>query len=285
MEASVSADGMIPFEVGNLGSLQYILHRSHPVDGIMPPQGLEISIYPMKSSSRDRYSDKQESVRTMFDGIARRYDVLNHVLSSGFDILWRKKAIRLLRKTSPKTILDVATGTADFAIEAARLLDASVIGLDLSEQMLQRGTEKVRRKGLESHINLEQGQAEALRFENESFDAVTVAFGVRNFADIDRGLTEMFRVLRPGGTAMVLEFSKPRLFPFKQLYRFYFHNILPRIGGYISNRKEPYRYLPNSVEGFPDGNSFLLMLQKAGFVQTQLRLLTFGIATIYTGTK
>lgn len=251
----------------------------------MPPKSLEFSTYSMTSSSRDPYSDKQESVRIMFDGIAHRYDLLNHVLSSGFDIFWRRKAIKLLRKASPQTILDVATGTADFAIEAAKRLDAKIIGIDLSEQMLQKGTQKVRRQRLEGRITLEQGQAEALRFENDTFDAVTVAFGVRNFANIERGLTEMFRVLRPGGTALVLEFSKPRTFPFKQLYRFYFHNILPSIGGYVSSRKEPYQYLPDSVEGFPDGNNFLALLQNAGFTQTRQRVLTFGIATIYMGTK
>ena len=230
-------------------------------------------------------STKQEYVRSLFDGIASHYDFLNHFLSSGFDILWRRHAIRFLRESHPRLILDVATGTADLAIEAARSLGASVIGIDISNQMLSLGRRKISQKGLIELISLRPGNAESLEFEDNMFDAVTVAFGVRNFSDAGKGLTEMHRVLKPGGMAVILEFSKPRIFPVRQIYNLYFERILPFLGGVISESRESYDYLPNSVREFPDNTRFLELLHSVGYSNTRQHRLTFGIATIYLGTK
>ena len=228
---------------------------------------------------------KQQYVRRLFDGIAPRYDFLNHFLSSGFDILWRRKAVGFLRDEHPGRILDVATGTADVAIEAARTLDATVQGIDISGEMLKLAKAKVSRFGLVDRVLLELGEAESLRFQTDSFDAATVAFGVRNFADVDQGLAEILRVLRPNGTLVILEFSRPRTFPFRQLYGFYFRRVLPVIGGIVSKKKESYEYLPHSVMEFPDGDEFLDILTRAGFANTRQHTLSLGIATIYTGKK
>jgi demethylmenaquinone methyltransferase/2-methoxy-6-polyprenyl-1,4-benzoquinol methylase len=224
-------------------------------------------------------------VRTLFDGIAHRYDLLNHVLSAGLDIFWRRRAIATLDDIHPRAVLDVATGTGDFAIAALRANPASVVGVDISQNMLAKGREKIARKGLENRISLQTGDAEHLDFPADSFDAVTVAFGVRNFEHLEQGLLGMHRVLRPGGKIVVLEFSRPQTAPFRQMYFFYFRHILPRIGRAVSDHDEAYTYLPDTVMRFPEGAEFLGILQKVGFSRTTENRLTGGIVTIYTGIK
>jgi len=221
----------------------------------------------------------------MFDNIAPKYDFLNHFLSFGIDKIWRRKAIRLLMKYNPANILDVATGTGDFAIESLKTGAQKVVGVDISEEMLAVGRVKIEKLGLGNRIVLQQGDSEELKFSDNSFDAVTVAFGVRNFENLSKGIDEIFRVLKPGGIVCVLEFSKPRYFPVKQLYTFYSFYILPFLGRLFSNDKSAYRYLPESVEVFPDGEDFLAVLMKSGFTQTIQHRQTFGVATIYTGIK
>ena len=221
----------------------------------------------------------------MFDNIAYRYDLLNHLLSGGVDLYWRRKAIQTLTQHHPKRILDVATGTADFAIAALRLNPEKVIGVDISEPMLEVGRKKIAQRNLNGVIQLQSGEAENLMFGAASFDAAIVAFGARNFEHLDKGLSEMYRVLRTGGKIVVLEFSRPKMFPFRQLYFFYFKNILPMVGRMISKDKEAYQYLPDTVMKFPEGNEFLNRLSNAGFSVVKEERLTFGIATIYTGIK
>lgn len=228
---------------------------------------------------------KKEQVAKMFDNISHRYDFLNHFLSLGIDKSWRKKAIRILEPWHPQYILDVATGTGDFALQALALKPKKITGIDISEGMLEIGRKKVRDRNLSTIIDLIHGDSENLPFEENKFDAVTVAFGVRNFENLKRGMREICRVLKPGGTLVVLEFSKPSRFPFKQVYNFYFKYILPKIGSAVSNDKAAYTYLPKSVEAFPDGEDFLHILQEVGFKNTQCSSLTFGISSIYTGTK
>lgn len=224
-------------------------------------------------------------VRAMFNNIAHRYDFLNHFLSAGIDFVWRRKAVNRLKEISPRTILDIATGTADLAIEAIRLKPEKIIGIDIAEAMLEHGRKKVRRKGLDNLITLETGDSEALRFADNSFDAVMVAFGVRNFGNLRKGLSEMHRVLKPGGMAVILEFSMPRKWPFRRLYLFYFRFILPLVGRLVSGDPAAYTYLPESVSQFPDGTDFLKILEDTGFQNTRHTSLTFGIATIYTGIR
>lgn len=221
----------------------------------------------------------------MFNSISKRYDFLNHFLSLGIDILWRKKAIRQLRSIQPKLILDVATGTGDLAIEALKLKPERVIGVDISEGMLEVGRQKMKQLGHEEVIEMQLGDSEQLLFEDNKFDAVIVAFGVRNFQDLEKGLADMQRVLRPGGKLVVLEFSKPTNFPMKQLYGFYFNVILPVIGKLVSKDSAAYTYLPESVAEFPYGKMFTDTLDKLGFKDTQCIPLTFGISSIYTGVK
>lgn len=229
---------------------------------------------------------KTAQVARMFDGIAHRYDLLNHLFSLGIDVLWRKRCIRILRKEKPQTMLDVATGTADFAIEAVRMgLDVHVTGVDISAGMLDRGREKVKARGWDERIQLIQGDSVALPFEDGTFDVFTVAFGVRNFEDLDGGLRDMFRVLRPGGLGLVLEFSKPRHFPIKQLFGLYFKRIMPTLGRWVSKDPAAYTYLPESVDAFPEGDDFLQHMARAGYADLKSRMLTGGIATIYTGRK
>lgn len=228
---------------------------------------------------------EKEYVRSLFDKIAFRYDLLNHLLSGGVDLYWRRAAVQTLGTFRPKRILDVATGTADFALAAMRLAPDEVIGVDISDQMLEVGRSKIAQRKLTEKIRLQNGEAEQLQFESGTFDASIVAFGARNFEDLDKGLSEMCRVLRPGGGIVVLEFSRPRVFPLKQLYFFYFRHILPTIGRMISNDKEAYQYLPDTVMRFPEGKDFLLRLQNAGFTSLREQRLTFGIATIYSGVK
>ncbi len=228
---------------------------------------------------------KKENVRKMFNNISGHYDFLNHFLSFGIDILWRKKMIRKMGKFQPKSILDVATGTGDLAIEALKLKPQKIVGLDISEGMLDIGQKKLNRRKLDSYIDLQLGDSENMPFTDESFDASMVAFGVRNFGTLDKGLAEMYRVLKNEGWIWVLEFSKPKNFPIKQLYNFYFKNILPLIGRIISKDQSAYTYLPDSVQEFPSGENFLEHLKKTGFGELKMFPLSFGIATIYCGKK
>ncbi len=240
-----------------------------------------MSVVPYKN----QHTTKKEQVATMFDNISRRYDFLNHFLSLGTDIYWRKKAIRMLRPEQPKTILDIATGTADFAIEALALHPEQIIGVDISEGMLEIGRKKLKQRRLDDRITLRTGDSERLLFDDNIFDAVIVAFGVRNFEHLEQGLADMYRVLKPGGTVVILEFSKPRMFPLKQLYQFYFKYILPVVGRLVSKDQTAYTYLPESVQAFPDGRAFLDILNAVGFKNTLCKTLTFGISSIYMGKK
>ena len=234
---------------------------------------------------KDKQGSKKQQVAQMFDNISHKYDFLNHFLSLGIDIAWRKKAIKMLKKDQPKQILDIATGTGDFAVEALALNPDKVTGVDISEGMLEVGRKKMKKKGLDDRIELLSGDSEGLQFDDNKFDAVIVAFGVRNFENLEKGLRDMHRVLKPGGKTVILEFSKPKSFPFKQLYHFYFKWILPKIGNVISNDTAAYTYLPESVQEFPDGQKFLSILDKIGFKNTQCKALTLGISSIYIGTK
>lgn len=234
---------------------------------------------------KEDQAGKKQQVARMFDSISPKYDFLNHFLSLGIDIRWRKKAIRKLKDLNPKVILDVATGTGDFAIEALALNPNRVIGVDISEGMLDMGRKKMKALGHEAIIELRTGDSENLPFEDNKIDAVIVAFGVRNFENLEKGISEMYRVLRPGGRMVILEFSKPRSFPFKQLYNFYFNFILPKIGRLISRDPAAYTYLPESVQAFPDGEEFTRILKRIGFNQTACEPLTFGISSLYLGTK
>jgi len=234
---------------------------------------------------KEKEAGKKEQVAEMFDNISHRYDFLNHFLSLGIDILWRKKAIRQLEKDQPKLILDIATGTGDFAIEALALNPDKVIGVDISSGMLDYGKKKMMKKGLEDKIELQMGDSEKLLFQDNNFDAVIVSFGVRNFENLVKGLTDMHRVLKPGGKTVIVEFSRPTMFPMKQLYSFYFKYILPVIGKLISKDQDAYTYLPESVDAFPDGQKFLDILKQVGFKNTVCKPLTFGISSIYIGQK
>ena len=228
---------------------------------------------------------KKAQVAEMFNNIAHRYDFLNHFLSVGIDKLWRKKVVKLLSEKQPKQILDIATGTGDLAIALARLKPQSIVGADISEGMLKVAEQKIVRKKLSDIISVELGDSENLRFESESFEAVTAAFGVRNFENLDAGLTEMYRVLKPQGQLAILEFSKPRMFPFKQLYQFYFKTLLPLWGRMISKDNSAYTYLPESIKAFPDGADFIKRLESVGFNFRKEYRLTFGVATIYFAQK
>jgi len=221
----------------------------------------------------------------MFNNIAHRYDFLNHFLSAGIDYRWRKKAIKILGRNNPKTILDVATGTGDLAIEALKINPKKIIGIDIAEDMLSIGREKIAKKEVLDIISLQTGDSENIEFEDNSFDAVMVAFGVRNFENLEKGLSEMYRVLKKNGEVMILEFSKPTRFPIKQFYSFYFRLILPVLGKIVSGDNSAYTYLPESVGEFPAGKNFTDILKNLGFQQTKLISLTFGIASIYLGKK
>jgi demethylmenaquinone methyltransferase / 2-methoxy-6-polyprenyl-1,4-benzoquinol methylase len=234
---------------------------------------------------KDKTGSKSEQVAEMFDTISPKYDFLNHLLSAGIDIYWRKRAIKLLKREKPKTILDIATGTGDFAIEAMVLSPRKIVGVDISEGMLAVGRVKVKKLGMENVIDLRIGDSEKLPFSNNSFDAVIASFGVRNFENLLKGLTDMCRVMRPGGTCVIVEFSKPKTFPFKQLYNFYFRYILPIIGRMVSKDSSAYTYLPESVKVFPDGQDFLKIYEQAGFKNTKCVPLTFGVCSIYLGKK
>ena len=229
---------------------------------------------------------KKTQVADMFNNISKTYDFLNHFLSLGIDIIWRKKAINELKADNPQLILDVATGTGDFAFEALSILNPKkIVGVDISQGMLDIAQQKITKRRLGDKFEIKLGDSEKLPFEANEFDAVTVAYGVRNFENLEVGLADINRVLKPGGKAVVLEFSKPTAFPIKQLYSVYFTYITPGIGKLFSKDARAYSYLPESVAAFPDGEKFVTLMQKAGFKNTKCRPLAFGICSIYTGVK
>ena len=232
----------------------------------------------------ESYGSKREQVERMFDAISPKYDLLNRVFSLGIDQGWRRKVIRMVGAEPVKELLDVATGTADLAILASSVAER-VTGVDISDGMLAQGRVKVERKGLQTRVTLQQADSTALPFADGSFDAVTVAFGVRNYEDLERGLREMLRVLRPGGRLFILEFSKPQRTPMRQLFRFYFHRVMPFVGRTVSKDSAAYTYLPKSVDAFPEGQRFLDLLAKAGGREAHARPVTGGIATIYSTRK
>jgi demethylmenaquinone methyltransferase/2-methoxy-6-polyprenyl-1,4-benzoquinol methylase len=228
-------------------------------------------------------SSKKEQVQQMFDNIAHKYDFLNRFLSLGIDVGWRKKAIKMLAKHEPKTILDVATGTADFALATLPLKPDEVIGVDISEGMLDIGRKKIADRGI-TNVRLEQGDSEQLRFEDNQFDAVIVAFGVRNFENLNQGLAEINRVLKRGGVVMILEFSKPTGL-FRLLFNLYNKTLLPLWGKLFSGDSAAYTYLPESVAAFPEGDEFKQIMRSLSYRKVNDRRLTFGVCSIYTGIK
>lgn len=228
---------------------------------------------------------KKVQVAKMFDNIAGSYDFLNHFFSLGIDKLWRKKAVNLLHEVAPKKILDVATGTGDFAFEALTLNPDKIIGIDISAGMLEVGRKKIETRKQNAKMEFVLGDSENLPFDDDQFDAITVGFGVRNFANLLNGLGEMRRVLRPGGKLVVLEFSKPKRFPMKQLYFTYFRFVMPVVGKIISKDKSAYTYLPESVMAFPEGKDFEVKLASVGFKQIETSPVTGGIASIYAARK
>ncbi|RYF87652.1 MAG: bifunctional demethylmenaquinone methyltransferase/2-methoxy-6-polyprenyl-1,4-benzoquinol methylase UbiE [Chitinophagaceae bacterium] len=240
------------------------------------------TVVPDSSSTKS----KKDQVAGMFDQIAFRYDLVNRFLSMGIDISWRKKALKELALLKPQQILDIATGTGDMAIMTYKALKPQKItGIDISEGMLEIGRKKVAKLLLNNHIELHKGDSEAIKADPDTFDAITVAFGVRNFENLEKGLGEMYRVLRPGGKLVVLEFSKPKKVVFKGLYTMYMNVIAPQAGKWLSSNKDAYTYLHSSVKAFPEGETFLHILQQVGFTETSLKSLSLGICTIYCGTK
>ncbi len=230
--------------------------------------------------------NKKSQVSKMFNSIAPYYDFLNRLLSLGIDQSWRRKAIKRLAADQPQMILDVATGTADVALEIVKQLNPKkVIGIDISVEMLEVGKQKIKKKGLHPLIELQEGDSENLPFEDNTFDAVTVAFGVRNFENLEKGLQEIYRVLKKDGQLIVLEFSRPTIFPFKQLFNFYFKNILPFIGRMTSKDPKAYKYLYESVQAFPDGTDFIEVLSKNAYKSNSWTPLTLGICSIYAARK
>ncbi|APD07361.1 demethylmenaquinone methyltransferase [Flavobacteriaceae bacterium UJ101] len=239
------------------------------------------NVKPYKESDKS----KKEQVAEMFDNISPKYDFLNHFLSMGIDIQWRKKVVKQIQSLQAEKVLDIATGTGDLAIMIAENTKAQITGLDLSAGMLEVGRKKVTEKELQNRIEMIQGDSENLPFEDDTFDAITVSFGVRNFENLEKGLTEINRVLKPGGTFIILEFAQPEKFPMKQLYGFYSKNILPNIGRIFSKDNSAYTYLPESVEAFPYGEKMVKIIKKCGFKSVKNKNLTFGISAIYTSIK
>jgi demethylmenaquinone methyltransferase / 2-methoxy-6-polyprenyl-1,4-benzoquinol methylase len=229
---------------------------------------------------------KKEQVAKMFDQIAGKYDFLNRFLSAGIDISWRKKMLNLLKPSSPQVLLDVATGTADVAIMAEEILKPyRIIGIDISDGMLELGRQKLKNKKLSDVIELQNGDSEAIMFPDSTFDAVTVAFGVRNFEHLETGLQEILRVLKPGGMLCILEFSKPNLPGIEQLYNLYLGIVAPEIAKLVSRNKEAYAYLNDSVKAFPEGKAFIAIMEKTGYNDISCRRLSLGICSIYSGRK
>jgi demethylmenaquinone methyltransferase / 2-methoxy-6-polyprenyl-1,4-benzoquinol methylase len=238
-------------------------------------------IIPFKDSEKT----KKEQVAEMFDRIAGRYDFMNRFLSARTDIGWRKKAIRMLEKDNPKTILDIATGTADMAIMACKLLNPDHIdGIDISPQMLDFGRKKIEKEGLVGKIQLQTGDSETINFEENTFDAGMVAFGVRNFENLEKGLTEILRVLKPGGHLVILEFSKPKQ-PVRSLYNLYMGIVAPQMARWFKQNKEAYQYLCESANAFPDRRHIVEILNKVGYSSTRYKSLSLGICCIYSGRK
>ncbi len=237
------------------------------------------TIKPYKNSK-----SKKIQITEMFNNIAESYDFLNHSLSLGMDNIWRKKAIKML-KSKPKKILDIATGTADFAISAAKYTQAQITGIDISEGMLKVGSKKILQKKLEKRISLKKADCEKLPFKDNSFDAITVGFGVRNFENIKKGLSEMHRVLNNRGTVVISEPSIPKNYILNKLYNIYFNYILPTIGSFISRDKNAYKYLPESVANFPSEEKFITKLETAGFKKCECFALTLGIVSLYIAIK
>ena len=230
--------------------------------------------------------EKTTQVEQMFDNIAPTYDTLNHRLSWDIDRGWRRKAIRQLESSRPQSILDIATGTGDFAIMAAQMLNPrQLIGADISEGMMDIGRQKVRKLGLDGVVSFEREDCTALTYQDDTFDAVTAAFGIRNFANLDKGLAEMCRVLRKGGHLSIVELTTPVSFPMKQLFHIYSHTVLPVYGRIISKDDSAYSYLTKTIEAFPQGEAMVGILKKAGFAEATFKRLTFGICTMYFATK
>ena len=230
-------------------------------------------------------SSKKEEVAEMFNNISKRYDFLNHFFSLGIDKLWRKKAVKMLSDTKPQRMLDIATGTGDFAISALRLNPKEIIGVDISRGMLDVGISKMKKKGIDNIIKMRMGDSEDLPFEDGYFDALTVGFGVRNYENLEKGLGEMLRVLRPEGKAVILEFSKPKSFPVKQLFGFYSKYIIPFFGKKVSKDARAYEYLPESVAAFPEGEDFMKIMRSVGYKDVKAKRVSGGISTIYSGIK
>ena len=227
---------------------------------------------------------KKDQVKHMFNMIASKYDVLNHTLSLGMDYVWRKKAIKKILN-NPKEILDIATGTADFAISAAKHTQANITGIDISDRMINVGNKKIQQKKLHNRIKLSIEDSENLPFHDNSYDAITAGFGVRNFENLEKGLSEIHRVVKKNGYVVILEPSTPKAFPLKQIFSIYFQKILPFIGSLVSKDKSAYSYLPNSVKSFPDGDDFLKILNKQGFSKANYYPLSFGIVSLYVAIK
>lgn len=257
--------------------MAFIVYFCHPMatfnhDKVVPYQESELT--------------KKQQVAEMFNKIAFRYDFMNRFLSAGIDKGWRRKALKLLVKENPKVILDVATGTGDVAIMAYELLKPDKItGIDISGKMLEIGREKVLKLGLESYIDLQSGDSEAINFPDDTFDAVTVAFGVRNFEHLEQGLAEIKRVLKPSGKLVILEFSKPKIAGIAQLYNLYMEMVAPQVALMVSKNKQAYQYLNNSVQQFPEGKEFVDILNNVGFRNTSCKKLSLGICSIYCGIK
>ncbi|MCH2230157.1 MAG: bifunctional demethylmenaquinone methyltransferase/2-methoxy-6-polyprenyl-1,4-benzoquinol methylase UbiE [Crocinitomicaceae bacterium] len=230
-------------------------------------------------------SSKKEEVAEMFNNISKRYDFLNHFLSLGIDKIWRKKAIRVLGEVKPKKILDIATETGDFAIASLKLNPEQVVGVDISQGMLNVGKVKMKKKGYDHIVSMQIGDSEDLPFDSNHFDGLTVGFGVRNYQNLEKGLADMLRVLKPEGKAVILEFSKPKKFPIKQLFGFYSRFMIPFFGKFISKDKRAYEYLPESVAAFPEGQDFINIMKKVGYKDIKSQLVSGGIATIYSGIK
>jgi demethylmenaquinone methyltransferase / 2-methoxy-6-polyprenyl-1,4-benzoquinol methylase len=234
---------------------------------------------------KDSDLGKKEQVATMFNNISKNYDGLNRVISFGIDVSWRKKVVKIVSKNNPQQILDIATGTGDLALMMSQLNPTKIVGLDISEGMLEVGKQKISKANLSDKIEMVVGDSENMPFDDNTFDAITVSFGVRNFANLDKGLTEIRRVLKPNGTFVILETSNPTKFPFKQGYKFYTSFILPIIGKIFSRDKVAYSYLSESANYFPFGETFDNILKKNGFINREYKPVTFGVATIYSATK
>ena len=235
---------------------------------------------PIQKIKKEKYE-----IRAMFNSIAHHYDFLNHFLSFGIDVLWRKRLINELKKYQPQKVIDIATGTADLAIMAAKSGIQSITGVDFSNNMIEIGNKKVFKENLQNIINLKIGDAEDLKFEDQFFDAAIIAFGIRNFENLEKGLTEISRILKVGSPLLVLEFSTPTAFPVKQFYRFYSHILLPFFGKLISKDKNAYTYLPESISNFPFGEQMIPILKNCGFENCTFKSQTFQIATLYKGIK